>query len=553
MITLEIVAPDGRRWEQRIDRDSIIIGRSGTADLTIADRALSRQHARISRSGEDWYVEDLDSRNGTYLPSGPVRSLTKLEIGDRLSIGSSFIRIVEPAASVEDDDGIDLDSGNTVFRSVDELISSGAVPAPSGKAPPTEIDDEAVARLHILNQVHQALGHSVELDDLLELILEKVFDHLKPEEAAIFLRDGDGYRRAAARSSGGNPDGLWSRSLFREVVDGRKAALVLDARSDERFSNAQSLMLSGLRTILAAPLLDDEQALGMIVLGSTRGFRAYEESDMELLVSLAAVAAMRIANVRLAEEAAERRRMEQELALGRRIQVALIPEKLPEIEGWDLHAENDPCRGVSGDIYNLVQREDGRLVVMIADVSGKGIAAALLTASLEALAAGPLDAGMPLDETCARVSRLLYLRTPSEKYATAFFAEIDTDSGLVRFVNAGHNPGLVLRLSGQAEWLEASGVPLGLFQKAEYSTGEFFLNPRDTLLLYTDGLTEAADSENREYGDDRLRSMALDHRLLPLQQFSRQIAADVDEFVGDMPYADDRTLVLIRRRAGVQA
>ncbi len=546
---LEILAPDGRKWEEQLESDSIVIGRSNSADVTIADRALSRQHARISRRAGAWFVEDLDSRNGTFLPSGPVRGQLEIKPGDRLSLGSSSLRLLVKKQPSEMGSELDFASGHTVFRSVDELISSGVIPAPDSGAMVAAADDAAVARLQILNQVHQALGRSVELGDLLELILQKVFDHLKPEEAVIFLREGEGFRRAAAHSSGGNPDGLASRHLFREVVDGRKAALILDARSDERFNQAQSLMLSGLRTILAAPLLDDDRALGMIVLGSTRGVRAYEESDMELLVSLASVAAMRIANVRLAEEAAERKRMEQELALGRRIQVALIPDSLPEIDGWEFHAENVACRGVSGDFYNMIRRDDGSFVVMIADVSGKGIAAALLTASLEALSAGPLDAGMPLDEICSRVSRLLHDRTPPEKYATAFFAEVEPDSGKVRFVNAGHNPGLLLRLGGQAEWLEASGVPLGLLPTAEYSVGEFFFDPRDTLLLYTDGLTEAADADGEEYGDVRLKSVALSNRLLPLDELASKIGEDLDAFVGEVPYGDDRTLVLIRKSA----
>jgi len=546
VVILEIVAPDGSKWEQQLPGDSIIIGRSNTADLTIADRSLSRQHARIYRSGDSWFVEDLDSRNGSYLDGERVEGTRRLENGIQLNLGSSYLRLLEPEIRVEKEDLLDLASGHTLFRPVDELMSSGVMSTvESGKA--SAADEAAVARLRILNEVHQALGRSVELEELLELILEKVSDHLRPEEAAIFLKEGDGFRRAAARSAGGNPDSLASRHLFREVVEGRKAALVLDARADERFNQAQSLMLSGLRTILAAPLLDDEEALGMIVLGSTRGVRAYEESDMELLVSLASVAAMRIANVRLAEEAAERKRMEQELALGRRIQVALIPDSLPEIEGWDLYAENFPCRGVSGDIYTLVHREDGKLVVMIADVSGKGIAAALLTASLEALAAGPLDAGMPLDETCSRVSRLLYQRTPPEKYATAFFAEINLSTGDFRYVNAGHNPGLLLRLGGESEWLEGTGLPLGLLPTADYTVGKGVFQPRDSLLLYTDGLTEAANAEGLEYGEERLKSAALSHRLLALDELSQRIAQNLDLFVEEVPYADDRTLVLIRR------
>ncbi|RLE31045.1 MAG: hypothetical protein DRJ61_11860, partial [Acidobacteria bacterium] len=345
---------------------------------------------------------------------------------------------------------------------------------------------------------------------------------------------------------------LASSSLIKEVVEGRQAALVLDVRDDERFNQAQSMIMSGLRSILAAPLLDGNRALGLIVLGSTRGARAFDEDDMELLVSMASVAAMRISNVRLAEEAAERRVMEKEVALGRRIQMALLPDHLPDPDGWEIHAGNLPSRGVSGDIYKVFERDDGEtLVILVADVSGKGIAAALLTASLEALSAGPLEEGVPLDDCCRRVSQLLYERTPPEKFATAFIAEVELSSGRIRYVNAGHNPGLVLRVGGEAEWLGSCGVPLGLLPEAEYTVGEFEMSPRDVLMVYTDGLTEASNPDGEEFEEVRLKGSALTSRLKPLKEMARHIEEELDRFTAGEPYADDRTLVLLRRCAGV--
>jgi len=434
------------------------------------------------------------------------------------------------------------------LRSAFDLLESGKVErTPTSKT--SAEDGAAIERLNLLNEVHRALGRSVELQELLDLILDRVFDHLEPEEGAVILADGDGYRQAAFRSTSDKRSSFVSKSLLREVVQGRQAALVVDARSDERFNQAQSLVMSGVRSILAAPLLDGDDALGMIVLSSTRGVVAFDEDAMGLLVSLASVAAMRISNIRLAEEAAERRRLEQEIALGRRIQLALIPDHLPTVEGWELYARNLPSRGVSGDIFNIFRRNGShRLVLFIADVSGKGIAASLLTASLEALSAGPLDAGMELDQSCRQISRLLYDRTPPEKYATAFFAEVDTSSGHMAYVNAGHNPGLVLHLAGTADWLEASGVPLGLLRDADYEVGHVDLAPRDVVMLYTDGLTEAAARDGDYYGEERLRTIALQKRLEPLQDLAKALAADIDRFVAGEPYEDDRTLVLLRRQ-----
>ncbi len=549
MLDLHITAPDDSTWEYRVVDDEVVIGRSNRAALTIPDRSLSRLHVRLFKTDDSWWVEDLGSRNGTFIDQIRTDGATRINLGQALSLGGSRV-ILKGGGNGGAGSGGDLLDGHTVFRSADALLEispistvsddTGEAIAPVGAA--------AVERLRLLNDVHRALGRSIELQELLDIILDSVFDYLKPEDGAIFLVDEAGYRRVAGRSIKGEPDSLASSSLIKEVVEGRQAALVLDAQDDERFNQAQSMILSGLRSILAAPLLDGDQALGLIVLGSTHGARAFDEDDMELLVSMASVAAMRISNVRLAEEAAERRVLEKEVALGRRIQMALLPDRLPDLAGWELHAGNLPSRGVSGDIYKVFERDDGEtLVILVADVSGKGIAASLLTASLEALSAGPLEEGVPLDDCCRRVSRLLHDRTPPEKYATAFVAEVEISTGRVRYVNAGHNPGLVLRVGGESQWLDPCGVPLGLLPEADYSVGELEMASRDVMMLYTDGLTEACNRKEEEFGDARLKGSALSNRLKPLNEMARLIEIDLDHFTAGVPYGDDRTFVLVRR------
>ncbi len=549
MLDLHITAPDDSDWEYRVVDDEVVIGRSTRAALTIPDRSLSRLHVRLFKTEDTWWVEDLGSRNGTFVDQIRVDGATRIDLGQILSLGGSRI-MLKGGEDGGPGSGSDLLDGHTVFRSVDALLESGPISSISTETGEvvTPVGTAAVERLKLLNDVHRALARSIELQELLDIVLDSVFDCLKPEDGAIFLVDEAGYKRVAGRSIKGEPDSLASNSLIKEVVEGRQAALVLDARDDERFNQAQSMILSGLRSILAAPLLDGEKALGLIVLGSTHGARVFDEDDMELLVSMASVAAMRISNVRLAEEAAERRVLEKEVALGRRIQMALLPDHLPDLEGWDLYAGNLPSRGVSGDIYKVFERDDGKtLVILVADVSGKGIAASLLTASLEALSAGPLEEGIPLNDCCRRVSRLLYDRTPPEKYATALIAEVEVSTGRVRFVNAGHNPGLILRVGGEAQWLDPCGVPLGLLPEADYTVGEIEMASRDVMMIYTDGLTEASNRDEEEFGEARLKGSALSNRLKPLKEMARLIEGDLDLFTSGEPYGDDRTLVLVRR------
>jgi sigma-B regulation protein RsbU (phosphoserine phosphatase) len=260
------------------------------------------------------------------------------------------------------------------------------------------------------------------------------------------------------------------------------------------------------------------------------------------------VAALRIANVALAEEAAERQRLQQEVALARRIQEALLPDALPTVPGFEVYGSNFPSQGVSGDYYQVRPRLDGSEVALqVIDVSGKGIGASLLTASVEALCVAPLEDGLPADKVYARVSRLLFERTPPEKYATGFLAVLEPGSGVVRFCNAGHLPGLVLRDGGATEWLGNGGPPLGLLPGATYASGESSLGPGDLLVIYSDGITEAVDPDDEMYGRERLAEVCARHRQVPLGELAGAIDSDLAAFVRGVPYHDDRTVVLLRR------
>ncbi len=607
MLRLHIVPAEGPPFEHEVRGDSLVIGRAAGSDLALADPFLSRQHSRFFRRGERWFVEDLGSRNGTQVNGHPVHDPTEVAPGDAVRISGSTLTIVAPGAGpgvaeaaaagvVEASSPPGVPDGTVFLRrlsAADLLAQQGAVPVASA-AHGAEALRHYAERLKLLNEVHQALGRSLTLDALLELILDRVFDHLRPEQGVIFLKrpDGELVRAASRADEPGQAESvelLGSRSLAREVADKGAAALVLDAQTDVRLAGAESIMISGVRSLLAAPLLERETTLGMIVLGSKVAVRQFNEEDLDLLVSVASVAALYIRNLALAEEAAERRLLAEELALARRIQLALLPHSLPELPGWELYGGNTASRGVSGDYFAVVTRaarrrggsgeaaeaggsaapgegggqvrggegaagDDaagegaaGECVLMVADVSGKGMAASLLTASLEAFAAGPIEDGLPPEAICAKLSRLLYRRTPPEKYATAFVAALAVAGGGLRYANAGHNPPLLVRAGGAVEELGATGVPIALLAGAEYEAGESRLEPGDLLVLYTDGIVEAANPEDEEYGIERLAELCRRHRLAACAEIAAALEADLEAFVRGVPFADDRTLVMARR------
>lgn len=543
MLHLRVQTPDGETLEYRAEGEEVRVGRSSSAELSLSDRFLSRLHARLYERGDSWWLEDLGSRNGTHLNNSRLEEPAQVKNGDTIRVSGSLLH-VELVGETAPPAGAD-DFGATIFRPASDLLQSETVEA-AGDSP--EAIRGFADRLRVLNEVHHALSRPISLDELLDLILDRAFEHVDCEEGALFLRQDDGgYQRAASRTTKpGGSDYLYSETLLREVGDKGLAALVLDAGTDERFREAQSIMSSGVRSLVAAPLMDPEGSLGLIVLSSTLANRQFTEDDMSLLTSLASVAALRIRNVALAIEAAERQRLQEELDLARGIQVALLPTSLPEINGYTLYGRNLPSRGVSGDFYEIVQR-DADYFVLIADVSGKGIAASLLTASFEALAAGPIADGQSPKQVTGGVSSRLFERTPAAKYATAWLGTLSPESGVVHYTNAGHNPALHVRASGDVDPLGPTGVPVGLVPGSTYEEGELTLEPEDILLLYTDGITESEDLEGEEFGLERLVEFCKEHRRDTPRDFVDELGTFLDDFTSGQAAADDRTVVVVQR------
>jgi serine phosphatase RsbU (regulator of sigma subunit) len=535
-----------------METDSMLVGRATSCDLVLADRYLSRQHARIVRRGDTWAIEDLGSRNGTLLNGQRIEGLRDLSLRDVVQLSASLLTVTEIAGDSATEVASDVVTNGlpsaTILRPASDLIAHSEREA-AATATRDELRRQA-SRLRLLNEVHDALSRSIELDELLNLILDSAFKQLQPEEGAVFLKTADGELvRAAIKSTlDGESTNLVSSTLEHEVVDKGQAALVLDTDTDERFGDAQSILSTGVRSLVAAPLIHPEGCLGMIALNSRLHRRQFDEDDLELLASLASVAALRIRNLALAEEAIERRRLEEEISLARQIQIALLPREMPTIPGFEVLGRNLPSRTVSGDFFEIVERKGGKEhILLLADVSGKGVAAAMLTASFEALAAGPIEDGAPPEEICDQVSRRLHRRTPAAKYATAWIGALENETGRLTWSNAGHMPALLIRNDGRIDRLEASGFPIGMLPGGEYKGRVSTLESGDKLVVYTDGLTEAEDPDGEEYGVDRLEETCRKNRGEDLATLAKALEEDLERFTDAAALSDDRTLLLAHR------
>jgi len=376
----------------------------------------------------------------------------------------------------------------------------------------------------------------------------RAFAHLHPDEGAIFLRRPDGSleRPASRQGPGARGEPLFSRRLVQEVIDKGVAALVTDARVDERFAAAESIVMSGTRSLVAAPLLDREGCLGMIALSAKHRVCPFGEEDMELLVAFAGAAALRIRNLALTEETARRRLLDRELDLAHDIQMAMLPRAFPERPGIDVAAVLRPARSVGGDLYDVVA-EGGRVWLLVGDVSGKGVGAALFMAVTKTLFHAIAPTAGSVAEAMGRVNRELARDNERAMFVTAFAARLDLATGELEYVNAGHSPTCRLEPGRAPAPLGGPVDPaLGAVEGHLYRESVVRLRPGDALVLYTDGVVEARNASGEEFHARRLESYLDGCRDTTAADVVRGLVGRLEDFAGDTPQYDDVTVLVLR-------
>jgi phosphoserine phosphatase RsbU/P len=547
---LYVTAPGMPAQKVLLDRPVTTIGRSSMNDLPIADKMLSRQHARIVRDNNGGLsVEDLGSRNGTFLNGDRLNGIQALKPGDRITVGGVTLKVESESTTrvrieAAEEEGLD----NTILKASAELLRKHTETDP--RLPADQLS-KLVESLRVVNELTIELLRDVSVDELLKFLLDKVFETLKPDRCVVLLRHSVSNELIPAMirvAEGISAEEIrLSRTLVASVVEKRNGLLLMDASAGSDVSLADSIRLSGIKSVLAAPLENEGQVVGLIYVDCRMGHRSFEEGDLRLLTSLANVAAAKIQNARLMAENAEKKQMEREFALAREIQQRLLPENPPEIAGYELYGSNIPSRQVSGDYFDFRSRPDGRIYATIADVCGKGVGPALLMASLQASFHAWADENVPVSEMTGRLSEAISRRTGPDRFITFFLLLLDPSTGDVEYTNAGHNPGLLRRQDGSIEELASHGLPLALFPGKPYGSSKLRMEPGDVLCLYTDGVTEANDAQGNEFGMPRLKDFLAKEGGLEVAEIDARLSRELESHASGEPFADDRTLVMIRR------
>lgn len=413
-----------------------------------------------------------------------------------------------------------------------------------------------VQELNAMRTVSEVMTSNIQLDDLLSLILNKLITTIGAERGTIFLVD-------ETRGE------LWSRVLLDEVgplseirvkigegFAGMAAATgqilnIPDAYADPRF-NPQIDKLTGFQTrsILTAPMFNPQQKIiGVVQLLNKHG-GPFTFRDERLLAAMASQAAISIENARLYQQEMQQQIIKRELETAHAIQASFLPDTIPQVDGWDIGALWRPIRSVAGDFYDFYRLDGDRLAVVIADVSGKGIPAALFMALSVTVLRFGISLRLPPEEVIQRANEIIISEQRSKMFATTFVGYLDLAGGGLRFASGGHNPPLIYRAaSGRCEAITSTGVAVGLFKGADFAGAAARLEPGDVLVLYTDGITEAINGDEDEFGEERLETLIVKHADLPAQALADLIMETIIAFAGDEELFDDATLVVVKRAA----
>jgi phosphoserine phosphatase RsbU/P len=550
MAYLELDTGQERGTRFELNGEQSIIGRSSECDVPLDVAAVSRRHAAVLCDRGRYFVEDLESRNGTFLNEQRVVERTPLREGDQLVICGQSLSF--------HGDGSALDSAS-LAEIVDDEASVGrssvmATLDVGGGSTSWSLSAKPEVKLAAMIEISKNLSHALSVDEILPKLLDSLFKiFVQADRGFVVMRpkpDGPLVPVAVKSRRAGNEERMRiSRTIVEEAVKSRKAILSADAAMDERFNMAQSITDFSIRSMMCAPMIgSDGESLGVIQIDTLNQHSRFMDEDLEVLAGVASQAAVSFDNAKMHAQVVAQQALQRDLELARRMQRALLPAQPPQVPGYCFFDYYQAARQVGGDYYDYIQLPGGRLAVVVGDVAGKGIAAALLMARLSsdvrfslASEADPAIAIRKINEGFAKADW-------QDKFVTMIVALLNPHTNELTLVNAGHMAPLLRTSSGKTQEIggDEAGLPLGVSEDFEYESYSRVLEPGDFVTLFTDGFSEAMNDRRELYGLERLAAQ-IGSPAVSVADLGQHLLDDVRRFVGGFVQSDDMCLACFGR------
>jgi sigma-B regulation protein RsbU (phosphoserine phosphatase) len=500
----------------------------------------------VSSDGDQCTLVDLGSHNGTVVNGAKIQSRVTVKVGDRIMFGQTEFKIA-PADESQSITGptktrlSDRDPENSVFLSIDEALT----PLPPKVTERPEL-------LPTLFEMAKMLVLPEPQEEMLQRSLRMIARIIPAERYAVLLLSDNRAEiyTAASLIPGGKDPGAFelSHTLVNEIIANKNTILICDPKQDPRFAQQESIIMSELKSAIAAPLFNEGAVLGILYADTSSPLHRYDDDCLRVLATFGNIIASRILNYALLTERQEKQLIDAELRRASAIQRNLLATTPSQIPGYEMHAFQEQSQSVGGDLYDTKMLPDGSVLFLVADVSGKGMGAALLMSNILASFRILYESErFDLIRAVEQASLQMYNYSASGDFATLFIGVIDSATNTIRFVNCGHNPPVLVRRDGTVEHLDPSGTMIGAFDFCRWTERTVEILPEDVLFVFTDGVTEAERDDN-QYGDERLERLLVVKRKMPAEQVVGAVMDDINEFMGSAPRTDDITMLIIKRK-----
>ena len=536
---------------------AVTIGRSVSNSIQIIDRKVSRRHAEIFYKDGLYYFRDLGSKNGSFVDDKGIKNREiSLSNSARIKVGETVL-VFE---SGPEDSPIMADTTSKAVRIVEDL--DWGVPRESiaaGKQSPLDLDIQAESketfkdshkRLAILYQVADAIRNILNLDELLDQIMNIIYDVIQPDRGLIMMLDTQTKElipKSIKKRREDDEEITISNTIVQQCVRDQISIIVSDAASDKRFSSSESVIIHKIRSAICAPLIFKDEILGVIYVDTQSRINAYGPEELELLTGIANQSAMAIANAKLHARIVKQHKLAKEMEIARTIQMNLLPKIYPTLENLDISAMSLPAKKVGGDYYDFITLSENRYGIAIADVSGKGVPAAILLATIRAsLLIEAQQKNATVTSVISQMNRMACRDATNNMFITMVYGIIDTKAQTLEFSNAGHSFPLLFDSSSQVKQLKTGGCFLGIMENADYKSQTIPLRSGQTFILYSDGVTDTMNEQGEIFGLEMMKKVILSRLHCSAQEIRDTIHQACLDFRNGVEQFDDFTLVVIK-------
>jgi len=545
MSFLTVSMPDGNTVRFALETSTVRIGRSSDCELVLRDAKASRLHALLRHREAGDCIEDSGGRNGTFVNGWRLRAPRVLQQGDVIQLGQT--ELLYGAASSPD---VEIDAGPLLVGVETVTLSGEELNTPPLSETAEDGGRTELSLLPVLLEADEQLGPDRPLNEIFSGILDLGRRIVPFERGVLMTVEGGELVQQIVRTAAREPSERITicRTIADRVLHRQESVLVVDALADEHLRTRDSVQMERIRSAMCVPIRDRQRVFGLLYVDDRRGVGRFTERNLWFLTHLANIAGSRIQNKRLYDEAKKVDQLKGELRRAAEMQRHLLPTAAPGIPGYRLHGISNPCFSVGGDYYDYIDHPGDRLGIALGDVSGRGLSAALLMCSLQSSVHALAEADPPLGDFMTRLNRILCRRLPDNMLITLFYGVLDRERHVLTYSNAGHNLPFVVGADGRQVRLPNNGPPLGVLDEMVYSSDSVALAPGDTLVGFSDGMSEAFNVDEEEFGEERIGSVAAELRAGSPRAIVEGLLHAVDRHCGDLPHEDDTTLVILKRQ-----